>query len=343
MAKQTAAREAAFEIVNMPLGEIIPYARNPRKNEGAIAKVVASLKEFGPRQPIVCDEDLVVIVGHTRLEAAKRLGWKTFPVHIAHGLSPAQARAYRIADNRTNEEAEWDQELLAVELEDLRDDGFDLAITGFDGDELVELLGAADIGGLRDGADEDSAPEPPDDPITKPGDLIILGSHRLLCGDSTSEADVARLMDGAKADMVFTDPPYGVNYEGGHNEKKRGQIKNDALTGEALTSLFYDSLLQAISSSSDHAAFYIWFASGKSVETFAAFGRLPLQAITNSSKPGQIILDLFSGSGSTLIACEKTGRRAFLMELDPRYCDVIVKRWEDATGNAADRTRRKRG
>ena len=245
------------------------------------------------------------------------------------------------------------------------------------------------------------------EPVTKPGDVWLLRKHRVMCGDSTAITDVERLLAGALADMVFTDPPYGVAYEGGHNDKKRTQIKNDALEGEDLTSLFYDALTTATAVTADHAAFYVWFASGKSVETFAAFAQLPLKlraviqwykvrsglgafmsqyipncepciyaykagcspqwhgptdektvwelqkesrndyhptqkpvelperAINNSSKKGQLVLDLFGGSGSTLIACEKTGRQARLMELDPRYCDVIVKRWQQFTGKRA--------
>jgi len=255
--------------------------------------------------------------------------------------------------------------------------------------------------------DEDEVPELEDDPVTVEGDVWVLGNHRLMCGDSTSIDAVDKLMAGNKADMVFTDPPYGVAYEGGHNTKKRTQIKNDALEGENLTGLFYGALSVAHIVTHEHAAFYVWYASGKSVETFAALSDLPLKlraiiqwykvrsglgafmsqyipncepciyahkdgsspqwfgptdektvwelkkeqrndfhptqkpielperAINNSSKKGQIILDFFGGSGSTLIAAEKTSRQARLMELDPKYVDVIIKRWQDFSGQEA--------
>jgi len=256
--------------------------------------------------------------------------------------------------------------------------------------------------------EEDKVPEVPDEPKTKPGDVYKLGNHRLMCGDSTSKEDVDALMDGQKADMVFTDPPYGVSYTGGHNQKKRDGIIADTLKGENLTGLFYDAIQQAISVTQEYSPFYIWYASGKSVETFASLSELPLtlraviqwykvksglgafmsqyipncepcmylfktgqspawygptdektvwelkkeavnefhptqkpielseRAISNSSKTSDIILDLFLGSGSTLIASEKTGRKCFGMELDPKYCDVIVKRWEEYTGKKAE-------
>jgi site-specific DNA-methyltransferase (adenine-specific) len=164
--------------------------------------------------------------------------------------------------------------MLKAELDILKEDGFDIGLTGFSEEELAELL---DVQTIEGNTDPDDVPEPPVDPITKPGDLWILGEHRLLCGDSTKNENLERLMAGKKADMVFTDPPYGVAYEGGHNDKKRQQIRNDALEGEDLTSLFYGALTTAITTTADHAPFYVWFASGKSVETFAAFARLPLK------------------------------------------------------------------
>jgi DNA modification methylase len=289
----------------------------------------------------------------------------------------------------------------------LAEQDFDLSLIGFSDDELADLLPEVEELAPEELGDADAVPEPPEDPVSKPGDVWLLGKHRVMCGDSTSLTEVEQLMHGKKADMVFTDPPYGVAYEGGHNDKKRQQIQNDALEGEDLTSLFYGALTAAITVTAEHAPFYVWFASGKSVETFAAFADLPLKlraviqwykvrsglgafmsqyipncepciyaykagcspqwygptdektvwelqkesrnefhptqkpvelperAITNSSKKGQLVLDLFGGSGSTLIACEKTGRHARLMELDPRYCDVIVKRWQAFTGKRA--------
>jgi len=392
------------EIERLEVAKLIGDPANARKhNERNIDAIVASLARFGQQKPIVIDKANVVRAGNGTLQAARSLGW-THVDCVRSKLDGADASAYAIADNRTAELAEWDDDVLAATLEGLQLEGM-LDVTGFDDDELAELLKqvGAEVGEVV----EDEVPEPPADPITKPGDLWILGNHRLLCGDSTNIQHVERLMDGQKADMVFTDPPYGVAYEGGHNDKKRQQIQNDALEGKDLTSLFHGALTAAITVTAEHAPFYVWFASGKSVETFAAFAELPLKlraviqwykvrsglgafmsqyipnckpciyafkagcspqwygptdektvwelqkesrnefhptqkpvelperAINNSSKKGQLVLDLFGGSGSTLIACERQHRHARLMELDPAYCDVIVKRWETLTGKKA--------
>ena len=393
-----------MEIERLEVAKLIGDPANARKhNERNIDAIVASLARFGQQKPIVIDKANVVRAGNGTLQAARSLGW-THVDCVRSKLDGADASAYAIADNRTAELAEWDDDVLAATLEGLQLEGM-LDVTGFDDDELAELLKqvGAEVGEVV----EDEVPEPPADPITKPGDLWILGNHRLLCGDSTNIQHVERLMDGQKADMVFTDPPYGVAYEGGHNDKKRQQIQNDALEGKDLTSLFHGALTAAITVTAEHAPFYVWFASGKSVETFAAFAELPLKlraviqwykvrsglgafmsqyipnckpciyafkagcspqwygptdektvwelqkesrnefhptqkpvelperAINNSSKKGQLVLDLFGGSGSTLIACERQHRHARLMELDPAYCDVIVKRWETLTGKKA--------
>lgn len=203
-----------MNVVEMSLERIIPYARNPRRNEDAIAKVAASLAEFGWRQPIVVDEAGVILAGHTRFEAAKRLGMTSAPVHVATGLTPAQAKAFRLMDNRSHQDATWDDELLGLELEDLRLEAFDLELTGFAEDELDRLLGSLNATEGAEGADADdetvdAVPEPPRDPVARPGDLWCLGDHRLLCGDSTDAAIVARLMQGERAALVFTSPPYG--------------------------------------------------------------------------------------------------------------------------------------
>lgn len=390
-----------------PLSRLKPYERNARTHSAEqVAQIAASIVEFGFTNPILVDSSDGIIAGHGRLQAALELGLSTVPVVVLDHLSDRQRRAYILADNQLALNAGWDLELLRTELQDLVADDFDLSVIGFSNDELSDLLPEVEELPPED-ADEEAVPELPAEPITKPGDVWLLGKHRLMCGDSTSLAEVERLMAGAKADMVFTDPPYGVAYEGGHNDKKRQQIQNDALEGEDLTSLFHGALINAVTATADHAAFYVWFASGKSVETFAAFAELPLKlravlqwykvrsglgafmsqyipncepciyaykagcspqwfgptdektvwelqkesrndyhptqkpvelperAITNSSKKGQLVLDLFGGSGSTLIACEKTGRQARLMELDPRYCDVIVQRWQQFTGKLA--------
>ena len=202
--------ERLMEVFSAPIHQVIPYARNPRRNERAIATVAASLKEFGWRQPIVVDEEMVIIAGHTRLEAARQLGMTEVPLHIARGLTAAQARAYRLMDNRASENAEWDEVLLGLELDDLQFAGFDLALTGFDDDELARLLRHDDVDARED---EDDIPEPPEHPVTMPGDLWLLGPHRLLCGDATVAADVARLLDRVRPQLMVTDPPYGVDYD----------------------------------------------------------------------------------------------------------------------------------
>jgi DNA modification methylase len=198
-----------------------------------VATVAASLKEFGWRQPIVVDEEMVILAGHTRLEAARQLGLTTAPVHIARGLTPAQARAYRLMDNRASENAEWDESLLGLELGDLQGDGFDLALTGFDDTELNRLLaGLGDDDGAREG--EDDVPETPADPVSRPGDLWLLGPHRLLCGDSTVATDVERVLDGVTPLLMISDPPYGVEYDpswrnqaGAARTRRTGKVLND--------------------------------------------------------------------------------------------------------------------
>jgi DNA modification methylase len=221
-----------MDIITLPLEKLIPYARNPRRNERAIATVAASIKEFGWRQPIVVDGAMVILAGHTRLEAARQLGLKTVPVHVARGLTPAQARAYRLMDNRSSETAEWDDALLGLELDDLQLEGFDLTLTGFEDDELDRLLRGQDFTGARD--DEDDVPETPENPVTRRGDLWILGQHRLLCGDSTVATDVERLLGGVKPHLMISDPPYGVHYDpswrnkaGVAGTRRTGKVLND--------------------------------------------------------------------------------------------------------------------
>ena len=389
-------------VTDMPVESLVPYARNPRNNAAAIDAVKASIAEFGFRQPIVVDEKMVVIVGHTRLEAAKQLGLKTVPVHVAEGLTPAQAKAYRIMDNRSHENAEWDDEMLRLEFGDLKLDDFDLALTGFVSEELDKLLGAEQVEGLTD---PDEAPEAPAEPVSRLGDLWILGSHRVLCGDATVVTDVERLMDGQLADMAFCDAPYNVDYANAAKNKtiaKDRRILNDAL-GEGFYQFLYDTCVNLLmvtkgacymSMSSSEldtlqrafkeaggkwSTFIIWakntFTLGRAdyqrqyepilygwkqgTDHFWCGARdqgdvwfvdkprvndlhptmkpveLIERAITNSSKSRDIVLDLFGGSGTTLIAAERTGRSARLMELDPRYVDVIVRRWQEYAGGTA--------
>ncbi len=186
------------------IDSIRPYENNPRVNDPAVDAVAASLREFGFRQPIVVDTDGVIVCGHTRYKAAQRLGLKKVPVHVATDLTPEQIRAYRIADNKTADLATWDYEILPIELSQLTDAGFDMEAFGFDESELVKLLNTEAEQGLTD---PDAVPEPPDEAVTQPGDIWILGNHRLMCGDSSSPADLDTLLDGAGIDLVNMDPP----------------------------------------------------------------------------------------------------------------------------------------
>ena len=386
------------------IDSIRPYPGNPRVNDGAVDAVAASLKEFGFRQPIVVDADGVIIVGHTRWKAAKKLGLTNVPVHVATDLSPEKVRAYRIADNQTATLAEWDFELLPVELRELQGAEYDLGILGFDEGELAKILD----GDVKEGlVDPDDAPEPPEAAVTQPGDIWMLGVHRLVCGDSTKAEDVARLMAGETSDMVFTDPPYNVNYANSAKDKLRGKdrpILNDDIGEEfhdfllaalelivancrgaiyvAMSSSELDTLQSAFRAAGGHwSTFIIWAKSAFTIGR-ADYQRqyepilygwpekrgrhwcgardqgdvwqikkpqrndlhptmkpveLVVRAIQNSSLPGNVVLDPFAGSGTTCIAAEQTGRRALMMELDPRYCDVIVQRWEAFTGGKAER------
>ena len=218
------------------ISSVIPYARNPRRNDAAIAKVAASLQEFGWRQPIVVDEDMVVVAGHTRLEAARTLNMEEVPIHIARGLTPEQIKAYRIADNRVGQEAEWDEELLRLELGELEGMDFALDLTGFDTDELAQFMAEPIEEGLTD---PDEVPEAPEEPVTVLGDLWLLGNHRLVCGDSTSADDVEKVLNGVKPHLMVTDPPYGVNYDANwRNEADRANGK--PIGGRALGAVLND-------------------------------------------------------------------------------------------------------
>lgn len=237
---------------------ITPYPGNPRVNDGAVDAVAASLKEFGFRQPIVVDEEGVIIVGHTRWKAAQKLGLEQIPVHVAMNLSPEQIKAYRIADNKTNELATWDKALLPLELAELKACDYDLGLLGFEPDELAKWLGGETTDGL---CDPDDVPAPPDEPVTQPGDLWILGEHRLLCGDATSDVDVTRLMQREKADLLLTDPPYGVSYVG--KTKDALTIENDSLDDEAFREFLVVAFVNAFNVLKPGAAFYIWHADSE--------------------------------------------------------------------------------
>lgn len=393
--------------------KLIPYARNSRTHsDEQVAQICGSIKEFGFTNPVLIDGDGLIIAGHGRTMAAQRLDMKEVPCLRLDYLTEAQKKAYVIADNKLALNAGWDDEMLALELGDLKDLDFDLSLTGFDDDELNKLLVEAVNEGL---VDEDEAPPPPDEPISKLGDIWQLGSHRVMCGDSTSIDAVDKLMEGQKADMVFTDPPYGMSYGGGRAKgdnvsfknrsggiKAHGMIKGDDLEGDNLINLVRDAVATCIASSKQGAAYYICFtwrtyaefeeaielggatvancivwdkksiglgnsnyrpqhefifyvkggawygdksqsdvwymsrgATGEYVHPTQKPVELVQKALENSSKPGDLILDVFGGSGSTLIACEKTSRHSRLVDLDPKYVDVIVKRWQDYTGKQA--------
>ena len=214
-----------MQITEVKVEALIPYAKNSRTHDDAqVAQIAASIKEFGWTNPILVDGDKGIIAGHGRLMAARKLGMTQVPVIELKGMTEAQKKAYVIADNKLAMNAGWDNEFLTLELKDLEDEGFDFSLTGFDDKELDALLNV--IEGTDGLTDEDAVPDVPEEPKTKLGDIYILGNHRLMCGDSTSIDAVDKLMDGQKADMVFTDPPYGVDYQGGHNQKKRKGIEN---------------------------------------------------------------------------------------------------------------------
>ena len=380
--------------------DVKPYEKNPRINDDAAEVVAKSIKEFGFRQPIVVDADGVIIVGHTRWKAAKLLGFEKVPVHVAKELTPEQIKAYRIADNKTNEIAEWDYELLPLELSELQDMNFDLSLLGFDTSELEQILNGEDA--VTDGmTDPNNIPEPPEDPVSKRGEIYQLGNHRLMCGDSTDSVDVQKLMCDEKADLIFTDPPWHVNYGAAESHKYVSRtILNDNLDDDEWVKFcddvtimlaeitkpgtpcymvmsaqewgVIDPVLRAagfhwsstiiwvkdvlVISRKDYHTQYepLWYgwrdgaARLKQVEDRKQSDvweiprpkrsdlhpttkpvELIVRAISNSSKKDDLVIDLFGGSGSTLIAAEQTGRKAFLMELDEKYCDVIRKRWAE--------------
>ncbi len=387
-----------------PVERLRPYERNPRTHsENQVAQLAASMVEFGFTNPILVDETNGILAGHGRLMAARQLGLNEVPVVRLEHLSEAQKRAYVIADNQLATTAGWNDELLAEEVGWLRDERFDLDLLGFDATELERLLSLD--GGEAEAEPEDEVPEPPKDPITRPGDLWLLGQHRLLCGDATVLADVERVLGGALADMAWTDPPYNVDYGNSSKDKQRGKdrrILNDDL-GDGFEAFLTDACTNlvgvtkgaiyiAMSSSELHTLERAFTAAGGRWSTFVIWakhaftlGRADYQrqyepilygwrdgsdhywcgardqgdvwffdkpakndlhptmkpvalverAIRNSSKSRDIVLDPFGGSGSTLIAAEKTGRQARLVELDPAYVDTILLRWQRFTGRAA--------
>jgi len=447
------------------ISTIRPYEKNPRLNDKAVDAVAASLKEFGFRQPIVVDADGVIIAGHTRWKSAQKLGLAKVPVHVATDLSPEQVRAYRLADNKSAELAEWDMAILPIEISELKATGFDMGVLAFSDKELTQLLNISTA--ISQGlTDPDSVPEPPDEAITKKGDIWILGNHRLMCGDSAKTEDFDRLLDGNIINLVNTDPPYNIKLEPRSNnaiaagitsfsrredlqcsrsqsdrgKKDRERIENKAhhqgfdlarhpekaepttkklrakdrpLANDFVSDEEFDRLLDAwfgnivrvlepgrsayiwggyanlanyptylkkhglyfsqcivwnklhpvLTRKDFMGAFEICFYCWKEGAAHKFFGpnnvpdlwdvkkvnpqsmvhltekptELAVRAIQYSSRPGENVLEIFGGSGSTLIACEQTGRNCFAMEIDQLYCDVIVRRWEEFTGKKAER------
>ena len=393
-----------------PVADLIPYARNSRThNEEQIAQIMASIKEFGFTNPILIGGDNVIIAGHGRLLAAQRLGLTEVPVIRLPDLTETQRKALVIADNKIALNAGWNEEMLALEMKELEESDFNLDILGFSEDELKELENFGEPQ-TEAKSEEDEIPEAPVEPITKRGDVWILGEHRLMCGDTTMFDDMRKLMRDDCAAMIFTDPPYNVNYGSTMKDSIRyhagtlggRKIMNDNL-GDGFPQFLTDSLSNLLifcqgaayvcmSSSELHTLYNAFIAAGGKWSTFIIWakntftlGRADYQrqyepilygwnadkphywcgdrdqsdvwdynkpikndlhptmkpvelverAILNSSRSSDIVLDGFGGSGSTLIACEKNNRKARLMELDPKFCDVIVKRWEDYTGKKA--------
>jgi DNA modification methylase len=386
-----------------PLRELIPYARNPRTHTDAqVAQIAASVREFGWTNPVLVDGANGIIAGHGRVLAARNLGLERVPVIELARMSETQKRAYVLADNQLALNAGWDEALLRLELADLSELGFDLGLIGFGAGELERLLAGEGRTGLTD---DDDAPALPEQAVTEPGDLWVLGEHRLLCGDATVLADVERVLEGRLADMTFTDPPYNVDYGSSVKDELRGnkrKILNDDL-GSGFEAFLHDACVNILSvtkgavyvcmsSSELHTLQRAFTTAGGKWSTFVIWAKhaftlgrsdyqrqyepilygwpqghdrywcgardqgdvsfidkpvrndlhptmkpvvLVERAVRNSSKTRDTVLDPFGGSGSTLIACEKTGRQARLVELDPRYCDVIIMRWQEFSGVAA--------
>lgn len=371
-----------MKILNIKVKEIKPYEQNPRFNDHAVEKVANSIKEFGIKQPLVIDENNVLIVGHTRLKAMEQLGIKEAPCIVASDLTEEQAKAYRLADNKTNEFADWDFELLDLELGELGELGFDMSDFGFE-----DVLDDMELGQVQE---DDYEVEPPEEPISKRGDIWLLGKHRLMCGDSTGE-DVNKLMNGVKADMVFTDPPYGMNLDTdyskmeGNGRKGKTYSKvigdNEDFKDDLIETVFnnfnyckeiflwgadyyfdlipnfkngnlivWDKTLQTNGDAGYNSEFELlwtknrhkkevihfnWFRyfglSQQDIKTREHPTQKPLQVITpfieKYSNENDIIVDIYGGSGSTLIACEQLGRICYMMEIDEKYVDVIVNRY----------------
>ena len=380
-----------MEIIYKKVQDLIPYVNNSRTHsEEQVNQIVASINEFGFTNPLLIDEKDSIIAGHGRLMASKKLGMEEVPCIILKGLTEAQKKAYIIADNKMALNAGWDDELLKIELENLKELDFDLELTGFNVDELDDILGKNEE---EQEIIEDEVPEVPEEPKAKLGDIYQLGSHFLMCGDSTKEEDVAKLMNGVKADMVFTDPPYGYEYQSNMRTKtqKFDVIENDdkkldfmpivkkfnngfvfvCTTWKVLQDWLeiftkYYNLSNMIiwnkggggigdlkhTFSTDYEIILcsnndkeitgkrigsVWNISKDNANDYIHATQKPVEvsatAIKNTTNENDSVLDLFGGSGSTLIACEQLNRKCYMMELDPHYISVIIERYINFTGN----------
>ncbi|MDQ7831363.1 MAG: DNA modification methylase [Desulfovibrionaceae bacterium] len=382
-----------------PIERLVPYVRNPRKNDEQVERMVAAIREFGFRIPVVAKSDGTVVDGHLRLKAARKLGLTEVPVALADELTDVQVKAFRLLANRSANWAAWDEDLLALELEELQAMAFDVSLTGFDLGEIDSLLAKPTTEGLTD---PDEVPETPEEPVSKPGDVWILGRHRLMCGDSTSANDVDRLLTGVRPHLMVTDPPYGVEYDpawrndalSGQKTKRTGAVLNDdradwreawalfpgdvayvwhgalhaATVTESLVACGFGIRSQIIWAkerlvlsrghyhwmhepcwyavkgkahwSGDRKQVTVWNIASKGQDADTIHGtQKPVECMKrpmeNNSSPGQAVYEPFSGSGTTIIAAEITGRACLAMELNPAYVDVAVKRWEDFTGEKA--------
>ena len=389
-----------MKIKQTPIDELIPYASNSRTHsDEQVAQIAASIKEFGFNNPVLLDKENGIIAGHGRVLAGRKLGLKEVPtIELSH-LTDTQRKAYVIADNKLALNAGWDMELLSLEMGDLRDEGFDLSLIGFNDDELANMF----VDKTEGLTDPDEVPDIPDDPVTVEGDVWLLGKHRLMCGDSTSIDAVDKLVDNEPVDMWLTDPPYNVAYEGATKDKLT--IQNDNMGDDEFRKFLTEAYTAADSVMKHGAVFYIWhadsegynfrgaaqdngwvvrqcliwrkssmvmgrqdyhwqhepclygwkegsahlWASDRKQTTIMEFDKpsanrehptmkpvaLFEYQMLNNTKGEDIVLDSFGGSGTTLIAAEMNGRRARVMEFDPKYCDVIIKRWQDFTGEQA--------
>ena len=382
-----------MKIVNVKLDEIRPYENNPRVNAGVVDSLAAIIREFGFRNPAVLNRDKVIIEGHTRLLACRKLGLETMPCIIAEDLTEEQERALRIADNKIAEMAEWDDDKLKIELDALQEAGFDLSLLAFGDGELDKLLGGEV--GTHGETEPDAVPDAPEVPDSRPGTLYALGAHLLLCGDATKAEDVKRLCGDGEADLWLTDPPYNVAYEGSNGLT----IQNDSMEDSKFREFLRSAFACAERAMKPGAGFYVFHADSEGYNFRGAchdvglrvreclvwkknalvLGRQDYQWIhepclygwkggeahswygdrsqttvmeypkpkkndvhptmkpvemlayllRNSTQRGDVVLDTFGGSGSTLVACEQTGRVCRTMELDPKYCDVIRRRWAE--------------